>query len=270
MFDLDIYASGLAVVIAAAIAAWAVSIPRHDVSGADSLWSLFFLALTVVYITLAPVSTARALVVLFVVTVWATRLSVFVTLRNRGKPEDRRYRAIRDVNEPNFWFKSLYLVFGLQAILAWVISLPLLGAILGPAPLGWLDYVAVTLWLIGFGIETIGDQQLAAFNANPANRGRVLDRGLWRYTRHPNYFGEACLWWGFYLFALSAGAWWSVIAPALVTLLLLRVSGVALLERDISRRRPDYRDYSRRTNAFFPGPPRQQPLGTTQTFGDLS
>lgn len=256
MFDVDVYAAGLAVVLGIAVAAWLVSIPKRDVSFVDSLWSLFFLALTVTYISLAPALTERAYLLLFLVTVWAVRLSVFVTLRNLGQPEDRRYQAIRADNEPGFWLKSLYSVFGLQAILAWVISLPLLGVVLGGAPLGWLDFAAVALWLVGFGFEAIGDQQLARFKADPRNGGRVLDVGLWRYTRHPNYFGEACIWWAYYVFALAAGAWWTIIGPLLMTYLLLRVSGVSMLEQDIGERRPGYRDYIRRTNAFFPGPPK--------------
>lgn len=256
MFDLNIYAVGLAVVLSIAVTAWLSSIQKQDVSFVDSLWSLFFLVLALVYSLWAPALETRAYILLFAVAVWALRLSVFIALRNRGRPEDRRYQAIRAENEPGFWYKSLYLVFGLQAVLAWIISLPLLGGILGAAPLGWLDYAAMLLWLIGFGFEAIGDRQLAAFKADPANKGQVLDRGLWRYTRHPNYFGEACIWWGYYLFALSAGAWWSIAGPILMTILLLRVSGVSLLEKDITERRPAYRDYIQRTNAFFPGPPR--------------
>jgi steroid 5-alpha reductase family enzyme len=256
MFDVQIYAGGLAVGLAIAVAAWLVSIGKRNASIADSLWSLLFLAMTVTYIALAPALSERAYLLLFIVTVWAVRLSVFITLRNWGAPEDRRYQAIRADNEPGFWLKSLYVVFGLQAILAWIISMPLLGTVLGASPLGWLDFAAVMLWLVGFGFESIGDQQLAHFRADPSNRGKVLDAGLWRYTRHPNYFGEACIWWAYYLFALAAGAWWTIIGPVLVSFLLLRVSGVTLLEKDIGERRPDYRDYIRRTNAFFPGPPR--------------
>ncbi|MCG6940095.1 MAG: DUF1295 domain-containing protein [Thiohalocapsa sp.] len=256
MFDLQIYAAGLAVVLAMAVAAWLASIRKHDVSIVDSLWSLFFLAMTITYIALAPALAERAYLLLFLVTVWAVRLSLFITLRNWGEPEDRRYQAIRADNEPGFWYKSFYIVFALQAILAWIISLPLLGVVLGATPLGWLDFAAVALWLVGFGFEALGDQQLAHFKADPANRGKVLDTGLWRYTRHPNYFGEACLWWAYYGFAAAAGAWWTIIAPVLMTYLLLRVSGVALLEKDIGERRPAYRDYIRRTNAFFPGPPK--------------
>ena len=110
--------------------------------------------------------------------------------------------------------------------------------------------------MFGFVFEAIGDQQLASFKADPANRGKVMDRGVWRYTRHPNYFGECCVWWGFFVMALSAGGWWAVLSPLLMTGLLLKVSGVALLEKDIGERRPEYRDYIRRTNAFFPGPPK--------------
>jgi steroid 5-alpha reductase family enzyme len=261
MLDLDLYASGLVVSLGIALAAWAISNPRRDVSVVDSVWPLMVLAMAVTYVTLAPVSTARAMIVLFVVTVWATRLSVFVTLRNRGRPEDRRYRTLRETHEPGFWLKSLYMVFALQAILAWIISLPLLGAIHGATPLNWIDYAATTTWLLGFGLQAISDQQLATFNARPENRTRVLDRGLWRYTRHPNLFGEACIWWGFYLFAVAAGAWWSIVAPALITVLLLRVGGIALIERDIGERRPSYRAYKQRTNAFFPGPTRQPAHG---------
>ena len=258
MFDLDTYGAGLAVALAIGVGAWLVSIPKRDVGIVDSLWSVFFLAMTLVYVTAAPSVVERAYLVLFLVTVWAVRLSVFITLRNWGEPEDRRYQEMRTDNEPRFWLKSLYLVFGLQAVLAWIISLPLLAAVLGGAPLGWLDVAAVALWLVGFGFEAIGDQQLASFKADPANKGEVLDRGLWRYTRHPNYFGEACIWWAFYLFALSAGAWWSIIGPIAVTFLLLRVSGVTLLEKDIKERRPAYRDYIERTNTFFPGLPKNR------------
>lgn len=268
MFDLDIYASGLTIALLMGAAAWLASLPQRNVNPVDSLWPLFFLAMTLVYISLAPTHAARVVILLFVVTVWATRLSVHITQRNRGQPEDQRYRRLRRANEPRFGRKSLYLVFGLQAILAWIISLPLLAAVLSPAPLGWLDYCAVLLWLLGFGIETIADQQLAVFRANPANAGKVLERGLWRYSRHPNYFGECCIWWSFYLFALSAGAWWSLISPLLVTLLLRRIAGVRLLEQDITTRRPGYRDYIRRTNAFVPGLPREPVLLSAHRFGD--
>jgi steroid 5-alpha reductase family enzyme len=194
--------------------------------------------------------------VLFLVALWAMRLSAYVTQRNWGGPEDRRYAAMRAEHDPGFWWKSIYLVFGLQPVLAWIISLPLLTIMLGSSPLGWLDYFALGLWLLGLFFETVGDLQLAEFKSRPGNTDQVMDRGLWRYTRHPNYFGEACIWWAFYLFAVAAGGWWTIVSPLLSTWLLLRLSGVALLERTIVERRPGYRDYIARTNAFLPGPPR--------------
>jgi len=261
MFDLDTYGLGLAYALALGILAWLIHVPRSDTGVADSFWSLYFLTMASVYAFCGPLASERAVLVLFLVTLWAARLSTFVTRRNWGEPEDRRYAAMRADNEPGFWWKSLYLVFGLQAILAWIISLPLLPVMLGAGPLDWLDYLALTLWLVGLFFEVVGDQQLAEFRSRPENKGRVMDRGLWRYTRHPNYFGEACVWWSFYLFAVAAGGWWTIVSPVLVTWLLLRVSGVALLERDIAERRPAYRDYAARTNAFLPGPhrsPRRQ------------
>ena len=140
--------------------------------------------------------------------------------------------------------------------LACIFSLPFLGAVSGAAPLGLLDAAGLLLWATGLFFEAVGDWQLARFKADPANRGQVMDRGLWRYTRHPNYFGDFCVWWGFYLLAASAGAWWSIPGPLLMSLLLLKVSGVSLLEKDIGERRPAYAQYVRRTNAFFPGVPR--------------
>jgi steroid 5-alpha reductase family enzyme len=137
-----------------------------------------------------------------------------------------------------------------------VISLPLLGALRATGPLGIVDALGVLLWTVGFLFEAVGDWQLLRFRAQPAAEGAVLDTGLWRYSRHPNYFGECLLWWGFYLLALGGGAWWALPAPLLMTLLLLKVSGVTLLERDIGGRRPAYRDYVARTSAFLPWPPR--------------
>jgi len=257
MFSMNVYLQGLAVLAAAAAATWAISLWRRNVAIVDSLWSLMFVLAACVYALGAPSHGPRSVAVLVLVTVWALRLSVYITWRNWGHGEDRRYQAIRERNEPNFAVKSLYLVFGLQAVLAWVISLPLLGALLNPGPLGWLDGAGAALWLVGVCFEAGGDWQLARFKENPANRGKVMDRGLWGLTRHPNYFGDFCVWWGLYLLALSAGAWWSIVGPVLMSVLLMRVSGVTLLEKDIGERRPQYQDYVRRTNAFFPGPRRR-------------
>jgi steroid 5-alpha reductase family enzyme len=235
---------------------WAWSVANRDVSIVDGLWSIFFLLGALAYCTFAGTGGTRATLLLILVALWAARLAGHITWRNWGEPEDRRYRAIRARNEPGFAWKSLYLVFGLQALLAWTIAMPLFAGLSGVAPLGAIDCAGVAMWVLGFGFETVADWQLARFKADPASRGRVLDTGLWRYTRHPNYFGEAVLWWGYFLIALAAGGGWTVFAPIIMTLLLLKVSGVALLEKDIGERRPEYGAYVARTTAFIPGPPK--------------
>lgn len=256
MFDLHLYASGLAIALGLALLGWLISLQIKNVGIADSLWPILFVLIGLGYLLGAPAPAARTDLVFVLLALWGLRLGAYITHRNWGEPEDRRYRAMRAAHDPGFWWKSGYIVFALQGTLAWVISLPLLAAMLGTAPLNWLDAVALVLGLGGLLFEAVGDQQLAAFKARPENAGQVMDRGLWRYTRHPNYFGEACVWWAFYLFALAAGGWWAIVSPILMTWLLLRVSGVSLLEQDIGERRPGYREYIARTNAFIPGPPR--------------
>jgi steroid 5-alpha reductase family enzyme len=247
--------AGLVAILVVAFCAWLVSLRIDDVSIVDSLWAVLIL-LPAACAALPLPAGPRAAWVLGMGALWGARLGGYITWRNWGEGEDHRYRAIRARNEPGFRWKSLYLVFGLQGVLAWIVSAPLLVAIASPAPFGWLDAAGASLFVIGFLFEAVGDLQLARFRADPANRGKVLDRGLWRYTRHPNYFGEFCIWWGFFLIALAAGGTWTIVSPALMTLLLLRVSGVALLEKDIGERRPAYRDYVARTSAFFPWLPR--------------
>ena len=255
MLDLQAWLAAGAAISAIAAVTWLISVIRRDVSIVDSLWSLLFLLALLTYLAVTDTASPRSWLITALVVVWALRLSVYITVRNHGEPEDRRYQAIRRNNEPHFWFKSLFIVFLLQGFLAWVICLPALAAVSGQTAPGPLDFIGLALWLAGMYFEVVGDWQLARFRRSAREPGAVLDTGLWRYTRHPNYFGEALLWWGFYLIALSAGAWWTVFAPLLMTFLLLRVSGVALLEKDIADRRPAYRDYIRRTNAFFPGRP---------------
>jgi steroid 5-alpha reductase family enzyme len=256
MFSAPIYFHALAILLIAALCTWVLSLARRNVAIVDSLWSLMFVLAAYSYVLGAGAVGHRAVLALSLVTAWALRLSIYITCRNWGQGEDRRYQAIRARNEPHFGLKSLYLIFALQAVLAWIISLPLLGAILNPGAIGVVDLLGAALWGVGFIFEAVGDWQLARFKSNAANRGEVMDRGFWHYTRHPNYFGDFCVWWGFYLMALSAGAWWSIVGPALMSVLLLRVSGVTLLERDIGIRRPKYAEYIRRTNAFFPGKPK--------------
>jgi steroid 5-alpha reductase family enzyme len=259
VFSLHLYLYGLSAALAAAVLTWGLSVLRRNVGIVDVLWGLLFLLLGAGYAfkwggTAAP--SARACLVLGLLSLWSLRLSLYIGWRSLGHGEDRRYQAIRHRNQPHFALKSLYLVFALQAVLAWVISLPLLGSTLSTSPLSLLDAAGTLLWVTGVVFEAGGDWQLARFKRNPANRGLVMDRGFWRLTRHPNYFGDFCVWWGFYLLALGGGAWWSLPGPLLMSLLLMRVSGVTLLEKDIGERRPKYADYVRRTNAFFPGRPR--------------
>jgi steroid 5-alpha reductase family enzyme len=256
MPELEATLLALAAIALLAVLGWALSVAKRDVSIVDSLWPLFFLLGALVHAAFAGAAGPRALLLLALVALWALRLAGYLTWRNWREPEDRRYQAIRARNEPGFAWKSLYLIFGLQALLAWIIAMPLFAGLSSATPLDAIDYAGAALWIFGFGFETVADWQLARFKANPASRGRVLDTGLWRYTRHPNYFGEAMLWWGFFLIAVAAGGGWTVFAPLLMMLLLLKVSGVALLEKDIGERRPDYRAYIARTNAFIPGPPR--------------
>ena len=240
-----------------AVGVWLVSMVRNDVSIADSLWPLFILLASASYAIAAPQTGPRALAVIVLTAAWALRLAAHITWRSWGEPEDRRYQAMRARNEPHFHLKSLVLVFGLQAALAWVVSLSSLAAVINPRPWNWIDILGVCVFVFGAVFEAVADLQLARFKADPAHHGLVMDRGLWRISRHPNYFGEFCVWWGMFLVALSMQAWWAIASPVLMTVLLLKVSGVALQERDITERRPGYREYIARTNAFFPGPARQ-------------
>lgn len=254
--ELQAYLFALALILGIGVVAWTISVVIRNVAFVDSLWSLFFLAAALVFATAAWPLSARGLLVTVLVAVWVLRLSIYITARNWGEPEDYRYQKIRANNEPGFAFKSLYIVFGLQGVLAWFVAMPLVPAIMVPGDIGALEIVAALLWLVGFTFEAGGDYQLSRFKRDASNKGRVLDSGFWRYTRHPNYFGDFCVWWAFYLFAVAAGGWWTLLSPVLMSLLLLKVSGVALLEKTITERRPRYAEYIRRTNAFFPGLPK--------------
>jgi len=254
----DSAATALAVVMVAAVATWLLNVRRRDVSIVDSLWGPMIALSGWTYAITATRIGPGAVIVLALATIWAARLSWHITARNWGHGEDRRYQAIRARNEPNFALKSLYLVFGLQAVLAWVVSLPLMAALAGSAPLEPIGLVGMGLWVFGIAFEGIADWQLTRFKANRHNEHRVMDLGLWRYSRHPNYFGEFCVWWGAWLVAAGAGGAWTIVSPLLMTVLLLRISGVTLLEQDIGLRRPGYADYADRTSSFFPWPPRRK------------
>lgn len=248
----------LAAVVATMTVVWLLSLLKHDASIVDPVWGCGFVIVAVAATWLNWPPASRTVLIVALTTVWGLRLSAFLLWRNWGHGEDSRYAAMRTRHGQRFWWVSLLTVFLLQAVILWFVSLPIqVSANSAEADaLIWLDGVGVLVWLLGFAFESLGDWQLARFKASPANAGKVMDRGLWRFTRHPNYFGDFCVWWGIYLVAVAGGAWWTVLSPLLMSYLLLRVSGVALLERTILDRRPDYAAYQARTKAFFPGPQR--------------
>jgi steroid 5-alpha reductase family enzyme len=261
LHDFSAYFLGLPVLLLGMTLVWALSLRLSDVSIIDPVWPVAFLVASLVYSASAWTGQGSPLgapgtFVLVSVALWAARLGGYLTWRKWGEPEDRRYTAMR-AGRKNFKLRSLFMIFWLQAALAWVISLPLFGALGGgPRPWNWLVSLGAFLFVLGFVFEALGDWQLLRFKLDPSSRGQVMDRGLWRWTRHPNYFGNFCMNWGWYACACAAGAWWSLPGPMLISYLLLKVSGVAMLEQDIAQRRPAYAEYIRRTNAFFPGPRR--------------
>jgi steroid 5-alpha reductase family enzyme len=251
--------AGLVAILAAAASVWLLSVRLRDVSIADVCWGSGFTFLAWLYCVLSPASTPRSWLVAILISVWGVRLSLHIFRRNHGKGEDPRYRAMRASHGPAFWWRSLFTVFLLQGAILWFVALPVLVAVRAPRPAGLtaVDGAGIVLFAIGFGFEVVGDAQLARFKSDPGNHGRVLDRGLWRYTRHPNYFGDATLWWGVYAIACATpGGWLTVLSPALMSFLLVRVSGVTLLEEGLKQSRPGYRQYISRTPAFFPWFPR--------------
>jgi steroid 5-alpha reductase family enzyme len=250
-------ATALAVAIAM-LALWVVSLVLRDASIVDIWWGLGFVLIAATAFAVGEGGDpGRRALVLVLTAAWGLRLGGYLLWRNWGAGEDPRYQAMRRHFGARFPLVSLASVFGLQGVLMWFVSLPVQVAMASPGSLGALDAVGTLTVAIGLGFESVGDLQLARFKADPANAGRVMDRGLWRYTRHPNYFGDCLAWWGLFAIALSTPAGvYTVLSPVLMTFLLLRVSGVALLERSIGKRRPEYAAYQARTSAFVPLPPR--------------
>jgi len=247
-------------IAAAMLGLWGLSLALADVSIVDVFWGLGF----VMVAHYARATTAgfgpRAWLVTGLVSAWGLRLAGYLLWRNWGAGEDYRYQAMRRHYGARFPVVSLAVVFGLQGALMWVISLPVQLAVAAPEPasLGLADLAGTLLVVVGLGFETVGDLQLARFKADPASRGQVMDRGLWRYTRHPNYFGDTIVWWGLFTFAATAHPL-TIVSPLLMTYLLTRLSGVPLLEKKLGRTRPGYADYVARTSGFIPWPPRARP-----------
>ena len=258
---LELYAPAAALVGASMILLWLLSLRLGNASIVDLYWGLgFVLIAALTYARVGQYSGAHAALLCGATAAWGLRLSLHLAVRNVGHGEDRRYRALREKYAP-FWWKSLFIVFGLQGVLMLVVASPV---ILGQGPrsapgLTALDLLGLGVFVVGLAWEVVADLQLVRFTRDPAQRGRVLDTGLWRYSRHPNYFGELVLWWGLGLMACSTpgAAWAAVLGPATITWLLARVSGVPMLEAGMKQRRPEYAAYVARTRALVPGPPRR-------------
>ncbi len=249
----------LAVVLVLMTALWGVSVAIGDTSIVDIFWGAGFVVIAWVTYAVADGSAGRQLLLALLTTAWGLRLTLHLARRNLGHGEDARYRTMRARHGNRWPRRSLWAVFWGQGLLMWIVSLPVQAGQADATPGGliWLDAIGVAIWGVGFCFEAVGDWQLDRFKADPASHGQVMDRGLWRYTRHPNYFGDFAVWWGLFLIALSTGsAWWTIIGPVLMTVLLVRVSGAGLLERTIGERRPGYAEYIRRTSGFLPRPPR--------------
>jgi len=247
-------------VLAFVAAIWLVSVVMRDASIVDIAWGPAFLVIAGVSYWKGDGAAARSHLLLALVALWSLRLAGYLAWRNLGSGEDFRYRKMRAYWGPRFWWVSLFTVFLLQGSLAWMVSAPIQLAMASPLPerLGWLDWAATALFVAGFLFESVGDLQLARFKADPASAGKVLDSGLWAWTRHPNYFGDCVQWWAFFLIALATPRGWvSIVGPLLMTFLLMRVSGVPMLERSLRKTRPGYDDYRERVAAFFPRPPRR-------------
>jgi len=253
-------------ILTAVFLLWLVSLPSKNASIVDIFWGPGFVLTAWVVFTwtslanVAQGGEGRRLLLVILTTIWGLRLGIYLAWRNLGKGEDYRYTAMRERSPDRFWIVSLFKVFLLQGVLMWIVSLPVQVGQLASTPdgIGILALAGCITWAAGFFFETVGDLQLARFKADDTNRGKVMDRGLWRYTRHPNYFGDFLVWWGLYLAALEGtGTWWTFVGPLVMSLLLIKVSGVAMLEKTITSRRPGYDEYVRRTSAFFPWPPRR-------------
>ena len=248
-----------AAVAALMVSTWALSLVLRDASIVDIVWGLGFVVVAWLAVMLGDGPIVRGLLVAALTTIWGLRLAVHMLSLRLGGGEDFRYREMRAKHGRRFPVVSLFSVYLLQALGMWAVSLPVqaAAALPGPSGLTALDLTGLAVWLGGMVFEVGGDRQLAQFRADPRNRGQVMDRGLWRYTRHPNYFGDFCVWWGIFLIALAAdGAWWAVAGPLTMTLIFTKFFGVPLMERHLGEAKPGYEGYARRTSAFFPCRPK--------------
>jgi steroid 5-alpha reductase family enzyme len=255
MSFIQIYLQALLMILIMMSLIWILSVALKNVSVVDSFWGPGFVIVCFFYFLRTGGTDIRKLILLTLVAIWGIRLSLYITLRNMGKGEDFRYKEFRKkFGENRYWWISFFQTFLLQGFLMWLICAPLLGAQYSSAvkPFGIVDYLGIALWLIGFSFEAGGDYQLSKFRSNPDNKGKVLDKGFWRYTRHPNYFGDAAVWWGYGLICISAGSYIPMLGSILMTALIIKVSGVALLEKTLVNQKPGYKEYVEKTSAFIP------------------
>ena len=250
-----IQAAGFLIVMGLMLITWVFSVIKKNAGIVDVVWGISFVVISVFYYFNSSGNSLRKFTVLVLIILWGLRLSIHIFFRNRGKGEDFRYAAFRKKAGPaRYWWYSFFQVFLLQGFLSALISAPVLGAMINtgrPFP-GIFDILGIILWTIGFVFETIGDLQLQKFKSDSSNRGKLLTSGLWRYTRHPNYFGDSAVWWGYACFSLGAGLVAPVYGSLLMTYLLLKVSGVSLLEKTLMAGKAGYEDYQKSTSAFFP------------------
>ncbi|WKK66648.1 DUF1295 domain-containing protein [Lutimonas zeaxanthinifaciens] len=240
---------------------WLCSIYLNNVSIVDNFWGMGFVLVVWILASQSDALYTRDYLLILLVTLWGTRLSVYLMQRNYGKKEDYRYQEFRErYGRERYWWFSYFQVFLLQGALILIISLPFYGIFKKTVSdeLNFIDYLGILIWVIGFVFESVGDYQLASFKKDPNNKGKLLTSGLWRYTRHPNYFGDAAVWWGYGLIAIASGAYWYSLGALLMTYLILKISGVSLLEKSLSVKKPGYEDYMNSTNSFIPWIPKRK------------
>jgi len=239
---------------------WVWSVFIKNVSIVDIFWGLGFVIVNAFYVFMSGELNTRKILILGLVSIWGLRLAIYLAYRNIGKGEDFRYQEFRRNYGPKrYWWFSFFQTFLLQGALIMIVSLPLLGinSSTSSGDLKILDYIGIIVWLIGFTFEAAGDFQLARFKRAIGNKGKVLNTGFWKYTRHPNYFGDSAVWWAYAIFSISAGSYWQIIGSIVMTLLIIKISGVALLEKTLNDTKPKYREYIKKTNSFFPWFPKK-------------
>lgn len=255
MAFLQIYLLGLTVIFIFFTLVWVFSVLVKNAGIVDIFWGLGFVLVSAFYFAATPEFSNRKIIVMILIAIWGIRLSVHILIRNIGKPEDYRYQEFRrHYGAERYWWFSFFQVFMLQGFLVWLVSAPLLAIqfYANKNPFGIIDIIGITIWLIGFTFEAGGDWQLAKFKSNPTNKGKLLQTGFWKYTRHPNYFGDATVWWGFAILTAAVGSFLPILSAVLMTWLIVKISGVAMLERTLVNTKPGFLEYSQRTNAFIP------------------